>query len=76
MKKEISALKPKRLSVGLSDRVVTELGGTNALASLCGVRPSSVSDWKRTGVPRPWVLYLRERFKTLPVMREQEISTF
>ena len=76
MKKENSALKPKRLSVELSDRVVSHLGGTNALASVCGVRPSSVSDWKRTGVPRPWVLYLRERFKTLPVMQEPEILNF
>ena len=76
MSRENSELRPKRLSARLSSRVVEELGGTAALASMCGVRPSSVSDWKRTGIPRPWVLYLRERFKPHPVMRELEISTF
>lgn len=76
MDHEKESLRPKRLTRELSARIVEELGGTSALAAFCRIRPSSVCDWKRVGIPRPWALYLRERFKTLPVMREQEISTF
>lgn len=67
---------PKRLSTDASNAVINDLGGTNAVATLCGIRPPSVSDWRESGIPRPWVLFLRERYKTLPVMKRAEILDF
>ena len=75
-KYEIEKLRAKRISKELSSRIIDELGGTSALAAFCCVRPQSVSDWRRVGIPRPWALYFRERFKTLPIMREAEILDF
>ncbi len=76
MNRNCNNLPPKRLPARVSSEVIDALGGTNAVAKLCGIRPASVSLWRTDGMPRAWTLFLRERFKTLPVMREQEISTF
>ena len=67
---------PKRLSSEASNAVIDNLGGTNAVAKLCGIRPASVSDWRGGGIPRPWVLFLRERYRTLPGMKKSEILDF
>lgn len=76
MNRNDNTLPPKRLSAKVSGEVIDALGGTNAVAKLCGIRPASVSLWRTDGIPRAWTLFLRERFKTLPVMRDQEISSF
>ena len=31
--------------------VIDALGGTNKVAELCRVKPPSVSDWRKTGIP-------------------------
>ena len=33
------------------EKIIELLGGTFAVAKLCKVRPPSVSEWKRTGIP-------------------------
>lgn len=33
-------------------KIIDLLGGTCAVAALCRVRPPSVSEWKRRGIPR------------------------
>jgi len=33
------------------ERIIDLLGGTFAVATLCKVRPPSVSEWKRAGIP-------------------------
>jgi hypothetical protein len=33
------------------EKIIELLGGTYAVATLCKVRPPSVSEWKRTGIP-------------------------
>lgn len=40
-------------------RVIDALGGTKKVADLCGVKPPSVSEWKRKGMPNGWVHFLR-----------------
>ncbi len=35
------------------------MGGTAAVARLCEVKPPSVSEWKRTGIPKAREQYLR-----------------
>lgn len=40
--------KPK---VSTASEAIDELGGTTKVATLCGVLPSAVSNWRRTGFP-------------------------
>ena len=63
--------KPRRLDPAFSARVIDELGGTSAVARICGVTPSSASEWKVDGISRGYFMYLRERFSHLPIMREK-----
>lgn len=63
-------VKQRRLPPDATARLLEALGGTSAVAGICGIRPQSVSEWRTCGMPRPWVLFLRERFSTLPVMKE------
>ena len=67
---------PRRLDVERSLEIIEALGGTVAVAEICGRVPSAVSDWKANGIPRSFVLYLRERFKRYPVMKKDEIRNF
>jgi hypothetical protein len=39
--------------------VIKNLGGTKAVAQLCGIKPPSVSAWKRQGIPQAREQYLR-----------------
>jgi len=39
--------------------IIDALGGTSAVAELCNVRPPSVSDWRRYGIPQARLMYLR-----------------
>ncbi|WP_085987418.1 hypothetical protein [Pseudomonas alabamensis] len=49
--------------------IIDALGGTFRVAELCEVRPPSVSDWKKHGIPRARMMFLRvarpEVFKAL-----------
>jgi hypothetical protein len=40
-------------------RVIDLLGGTGAVAELCDIKPPSVSGWKRNGIPKAQLNYLR-----------------
>ena len=31
--------------------LIDQLGGTSAVADLCRIKPPSVSEWKRNGIP-------------------------
>lgn len=33
------------------DHIIDRLGGTNSVARMCGVKPPSVTEWRRNGVP-------------------------
>lgn len=33
-------------------KIIDALGGTAAVAKLCRVRPPSVSEWRKAGIPR------------------------
>lgn len=41
------------------DEIIDALGGTSEVAKLCEVRPPSVSDWRRTGIPKPRLMFLK-----------------
>ncbi len=40
-----------------ANTLINELGGTCAVAGICEIRPPSVSHWRKTGIPKPWVKY-------------------
>lgn len=42
-----------------ASEIIDELGGTAAVAKLCDVKLPSVSEWRRTGIPRAREQYLR-----------------
>lgn len=42
-----------------ASEIIDELGGTSEVARLCEIKPPSVSEWRRTGIPKPWAKYLR-----------------
>ncbi|ASM87240.1 TPA: hypothetical protein L6A17_32370 [Pseudomonas aeruginosa] len=39
--------------------IIDALGGTTRVAELCEVRPPSVSDWRKHGIPRARLMFLR-----------------
>ena len=39
--------------------IIDELGGTNATARICEIKPPSVSEWRKNGIPKPWLRVLR-----------------
>jgi hypothetical protein len=39
--------------------VIDQLGGTAAVAEMCDIKPPSVSEWRKTGIPKPWLKYLQ-----------------
>lgn len=41
------------------NEIIDALGGTSRVAELCEVRPPSVSDWRKYGIPRARMMFLR-----------------
>ncbi|MNO03313.1 hypothetical protein D3C81_2239740 [compost metagenome] len=39
--------------------IIDALGGTFRVAELCEVKPPSVSDWRKHGIPRARLMFLR-----------------
>lgn len=39
--------------------IIDRLGGTVEVARLCEVKPPSVSEWRRNGIPKAREMYLR-----------------
>lgn len=42
-----------------ANTIIDELGGTNAVARLCEIEPASVSEWRKTGIPKARLMFLR-----------------
>ncbi|KRD71416.1 Rha family transcriptional regulator [Lysobacter sp. Root96] len=42
-----------------ANQIIDALGGTAEVARLCNVKPPSVSEWRRNGIPDARVQYLR-----------------
>jgi hypothetical protein len=41
------------------DSIIEKLGGTNQAATLCEVSKSAVSQWKKTGIPKARLMFLK-----------------
>ena len=45
--------------------VIEALGGTNATARICGVASSAVAEWRKRGIPKARLEFLRLAFPDL-----------
>jgi hypothetical protein len=45
-------MKPEKAKDPIAELVIDELGGTSAVARLCGIKPPSVTGWREHGIPR------------------------
>jgi hypothetical protein len=41
------------------DSLIDAIGGTVATARLCDISPQAVTQWRRSGIPRPRLMYLQ-----------------
>lgn len=41
------------------DEIIDALGGTSEVARLCEIQPPSVSEWRRKGIPKAQLKFLR-----------------
>lgn len=39
--------------------IIDALGGTYRVAEMCEIRPPSVSEWRKNGIPRARMMFLR-----------------
>ena len=69
-------VKKGRLPPQISNHIIDTLGGTFEVSFLCGITPAAVSQWRNNGISRGYALYLRERFKTLPIMRTEIVANY
>jgi len=49
----------RRFKATLASRVIDRLGGTTETARLCEIKPASVSEWRRKGIPQARLQYLQ-----------------
>jgi hypothetical protein len=42
-----------------ANKTIDALGGTSVVAEMCDIKPPSVSEWRRSGIPKPWIKYFR-----------------
>jgi hypothetical protein len=41
-----------------TNKIIDNLGGTGAVAKLCGVTDGAVSQWRHNGIPKHWRKFL------------------
>ena len=41
-------------------KIIDSLGGTDKVAALCALGKSAVSQWRKRGIPRSWLTYLKK----------------
>jgi len=41
------------------DEIIDALGGTSAVAELCEIQPSSVSEWRTNGIPKSRLMFFK-----------------
>lgn len=39
--------------------IIDIIGGTTKVAEICDLTTGAVSQWRKNGIPKPWILYLR-----------------
>jgi len=54
-----------------TNKIIDSLGGTSAVAELCGITTGAVSQWRTSehGIPKPWLKFFQA---TRPDLFEQK----
>ena len=55
----------QQTSISLTNAILEELGGVNAVSRICSLTNPSVSNWKKKGIPKAWVFYLKLKYPKL-----------
>jgi hypothetical protein len=55
-----------------ASQIIDDLGGTKATAELFGIESAAVSQWRRNGIPKPRMQYLRLARPELFLTSEEE----
>ncbi|HQS59751.1 MAG: hypothetical protein B7Y56_03130 [Gallionellales bacterium 35-53-114] len=42
-----------------NNKIIDDLGGTNAVAEICNVTKGAVSQWRKEGIPDSRLMYLK-----------------
>lgn len=67
-------LKEKNFFIGeKADELVAALGGVCAVARICEITTPSVSSWRKIGVPRARLMYLKLKFPDLPIWQKYAV---
>lgn len=72
----MEAKKARRLAPDYTSAIVEALGGTTHVANLLQIDKTAVSHWKRNGMPRARLMYLREKYKRATIMQDPYIKNF
>ncbi len=55
----------QRVNPKYANEIIDLLGGTGCVSKICDVRDASVSEWRRSGMPKGRFMFLSERYKRL-----------
>ena len=59
------------------NKIIDTLGGTNAVAALCEVKPQAVSQWRTSHIPNARLMFLKlarpDIFKEAPVSSDDNV---
>ena len=62
-----------------ADTIIDGLGGTSATARLCEIKPASVSEWRKKGIPKAQLRFIKlarpDLFPKLPKRRKADQVT-
>ena len=42
-----------------ANKIIDALGGTSVVAGLCLCKPASVSEWRKSGIPKARILFFK-----------------
>ncbi len=59
----INTMRNKPESVELSNRIIDALGGNKHFVRRYNLSCATVSGWRTSGLPYPWSLYIKLRYK-------------
>nr|DAE00639.1 MAG TPA: DNA-binding transcriptional regulator [Myoviridae sp. ctakU3] len=66
----------KRLTPETSKKLIESLGGTKRVSEIFSCSMSSVSQWKKNGIPRGYVFYLSEKFRENEHILGNDVQAF
>lgn len=54
-----------RVNPTYANEIIDSLGGTGCVSRICDVKDASVSEWRKSGMPKGRFMFLSEKYKRL-----------